>query len=108
MESLCCLVKAMSRTPRPSLRKFTLPTQLALVQPWAGPSPHVVPCSFSGGGGSAVSGGVPCCRSVPPQGVVSADLTTIPVKAGDVELVVRFSSAQLSDITGDVDTKVLA
>ena len=39
---------------------------------------------------------------------MSADLTTIPVKAGDVELVVRFSSAQLSDITGDVDTKVLA
>lgn len=49
-----------------------------------------------------------CCRSVPPQGLVSADLTTIPVKAGDVELVVRFSSTQLSDIMGDVDTKVLA
>ena len=46
------------------------------------------------------------CSSVPPRGMVSATLNTIPVLPGPVEIVVRFSSDKLSDIMGDVETTV--
>ena len=45
-------------------------------------------------------------RPVPPRSQAAATLTTIPVKRGAVELVVRFSSDQLSDIMGDVETRI--
>ena len=45
-------------------------------------------------------------RTVAPRGMVTATMTTIPVVQGPVELVVRFSSNQLSDIMGDLETAV--
>jgi hypothetical protein len=47
-------------------------------------------------------------RTVAPRGMVAATMTTIPVVPGPVELVVRFSSNQLSDIMGDLETTVTA
>jgi hypothetical protein len=46
--------------------------------------------------------------TVAPRGMVAATMTTIPVVPGPVELVVRFSSNQLSDIMGDLETTVTA
>jgi hypothetical protein len=45
-------------------------------------------------------------RPVPPRSLATGVLTTIPVKKGSVELVVRFSSNQLSDILGDVEVDI--
>ena len=44
--------------------------------------------------------------SVPPRSLATATMTTIPVKAGPVELVVRFTSDRLSDIMGDLDVTI--
>lgn len=47
-------------------------------------------------------------RPVPPRSLATAVLTIVPVKKGSVELVVKFSSNQLSHITGDVDVDIVA
>jgi hypothetical protein len=43
---------------------------------------------------------------VPSKGVAFAELSTIPVKQGEVGLVVTFSSDQLIDVIGAVNTRV--
>ena len=45
-------------------------------------------------------------RRVPANGVASAELSTIPVKSGEVGLVVTFSSDQLIDIIGELKTQI--
>ncbi len=46
------------------------------------------------------------CRRVPSKGVAFAELSTIPVKQGEVGLVVTFSSDQLIDVIGAINTRV--
>ena len=46
------------------------------------------------------------CRRVPSKGVASAEFSTIPVKQGEVGLVVTFTSDQLIDVIGAVNTRV--
>lgn len=46
------------------------------------------------------------CRRVPSKGVAFAELSTIPVKQGQVGLVVTFASEQLIDVIGVVNTQV--
>jgi len=52
---------------------------------------------------------LPSCPDSPvgPYGTVSAELTTFPVKRGSFEMVVRFTSDQLTDILGDEDVEVM-
>ena len=38
---------------------------------------------------------------------MKAVLSVTPIKLGEVKLVARFSSVQLNDIMGDLDTKIL-
>ena len=46
------------------------------------------------------------CRRVPSKGVAFAELSTIPVKQGQVGLVVTFASDQLIDVIGAINTQV--
>ena len=46
------------------------------------------------------------CRRVPSKGIAYAELSTIPVKQGEVGLVVTFTSEQLIDIIGAINTQV--
>lgn len=45
-------------------------------------------------------------RRVSAKAIVSAELSTIPVKKGAVGLVVTFTSDQLIDVIGDVKATV--
>ena len=46
------------------------------------------------------------CRRVPSKGIAYAELSTIPVKQGEVGLVVTFTSEQLIDVIGAINTQV--
>ncbi len=45
-------------------------------------------------------------RNVSPLNLARVVLKTIPVKKGNFELIVRFSSTQLSNVLGDEDVTV--